>query len=236
MRRMTNKRLFLRCVTLPACVFSAAFPLLPAAASAQRLPQREVQPLSAAIAEARQSRFHAQERVSDSADARVAPGPGADSAVLFLWRGTAHPRTRRAAPVMTTVPPRSGGGGVMRHASGSEADTNDVSAAKVLVAATIMAGVADMAAWHLLWAIENAGTGILVPPMVAVVGPALGARVAGGDFVAALTGSFLGAGLGVATALAVGESGIPHGVVWSLVALAHGGATALFAAADWWPG
>ncbi len=208
---------------------SAAFPLLPAAASAQRLPQREVQPLSAAIAEARQSRFHAQERVSDSADARVAPG--ADPAVLFLWRGAAHP----TAPGVTTVS-RSGGGGVMRQESGPEADTDDVSAAKVLMAATIMAGASDGAAWYLLWEIDNAGTGMLVPPLVAVVGPALGARVAGGDFVAALTGSFLGAGLGIATALAVGESGIPHGVVWSLVALAHGGATALFAAADWWPG
>lgn len=191
--------------------------------------------LGAAIEEARRSRFHVRERVSGSADTRVAPG--GHPAVLFLWRGAAHPwreATHPSAPGVTTMP-RSGGGGVMRRESGPEADADDVSAALVFVAATIMAGVADMAAWYLAWEIENPNTGILIVPMVAVGGPALGARVAGGDFVAALTGSFLGAGLGVATALAVGESGIPHGVVWSLVALAHGGATALFAAADWWP-
>ena len=113
--------------------------------------------------------------------------------------------------------------------AGRDEDTDDVSAVRVFAASTIAAGLADHAAWYLMWTGGDPGAVVLV----GVVGAAFGARSAGGDLVAALTGSFLGLGLGVATALAVGDSGMPHGLVWTLVALAHGGVTALFAASDW---
>ena len=76
-------------IALPACVLSAAFPLLPGEASAQRLWQRESLSLSAAIEEARRSPFHAHDRVRRSAD--DAATPGTDPAALFFWHGSAHP-------------------------------------------------------------------------------------------------------------------------------------------------
>lgn len=151
----------------------------------------------------------------------------------------AHSGGARGPHGLRTVPPRTGGRGVVIQETGRDADTDGASAAKVLAASAIAAGLADLAALYVLLDVlyrpsDDALAPLLIVavPVIVVVGPALGARCAGGDLGNALLGSFFGAVLGAATVPAV--HGLPRGVAFSLVAFVQAGATTLFVAGDRW--
>lgn len=117
-----------------------------------------------------------------------------------------------------------------------DATTDRVSRERILLATVTSAALADVVATYLLFSVAFVQTDdwgwreratFAAAPAVGVLGPALGATVAGGDFGNALAGSLAGLGLGLATALIIGESAGPLGPVLGVTA--HAGMTALLA-------
>ena len=195
-----------------ACVLSAAF-LLPAdQASAQRGPQREGQSLSAAIAEAKRSPFHARDDVSGSVTPDTGPAAHFRSGVSLLVAG---------------------------QETGDAMPSDGPSARRVFLATAIAAPVANVVGLALIsWGFladadgesgwdDTAGLGGVA---IALLGPPIAARLVGGGFGRAVLGSVVGTGLGIVTLSQVGED--RNDTTWllslSLYSLIHAGATTFF--------
>ena len=200
-------------VGLPASVLSVALlGSLPGGSCAQHPPVRESLSLSAAIAEAKRSPFHATSRLKESARARVAGGH--ESAGSVLWG--------RPSAVEQEM---SGGG-----------PAPGLSVANVFLTTSIAAAVLDAAALALTFAAAHSSRGgggefLVVSGAGAaamVIGPAFGAKLAGGRFLPGVLGSVVGALGGIAVAANAYELGVHGAVSFSLLSLVHAGTTTLF--------
>lgn len=138
---------------------------------------------------------------------------------------------------LSAAPSPAGERWVSLEETGTEdATTDPVSAVVILLATATSAALADVVAAYLLFSAAYVPTDrwgwrerarLAAAPAVGVLGPALGATIAGGDFRNALAGSLAGLGLGLGTAIIIGESGGPIGPVLGVTA--HAGMTALLA-------
>lgn len=196
------------------CVALTGLLLVPEEASAQRDSQQESRSLSAAIEEVRRSPFHRPSRAAWPAGAGI--GGHLESGTLSLreWTGFSEVGQERLP----------------------EDTVAGLSTANVFLGTVGAAVLGDAAAYMLL--LKGAyspresvvGTLIMVGgSMVAALGPAVGARMAGGRFLPGVLGSVVGMGLGGLAAGAIGdERGVPAVVLFSVFSLVHAGTTALF--------
>ena len=202
-------------VGLPASVLSVALlGSLPGGSSAQHPPVRESLSLSAAIEEAKRSPFHATSRLRELARARVAGGHESTGSVLWGW----------ARP--SAVEQETSGGG----------PAPGLSVANVFLTTSIAAAVLDAAAIALTFTAAHSSRGgggefLVVSGAGAaamVIGPAFGAKLAGGRFLPGVLGSVVGALGGIAVAAIAYELGVHGAVSFSLLSLVHAGTTTLF--------
>ena len=202
-------------VGLPASVLSVALlGSLPDGSSAQRPPVREGRSLSAAIEEAKRSPFHATSRLKESARARVTVGHESTGSVLRGWArpSAVEQETSRRGPA-----PSLSGVSVFLTTSFAAALSNAAACGLILTGA---------------YSPRDSGSGgllIVAGGAAAMIGPAFGAKLAGGRFLPGVLGSVVGVGLGGIAVAAIGiERGVHGAVLFSLFSLVHAGTTTLF--------
>ena len=204
-------------VALAACAFLAVLlsaSVAASAAPAQSPPQRELRSLSAAIEEVRRGPFHGPAR-GDS---------GGGTWIADRRESSAHPPrgparlfgAERETPRVDSVPGLSWGKVFLGTVATS------ISAYPVALAFLL-----EGAYWR-----GGKSTGALVMlggAIIGVVGPAIGAQLAGGRFLPGVLGSVFGIGLGGFTAGVVGDDrGVHESVLFSIFSLVHVGTTTLF--------